>query len=257
MSITDRAGAVHDALRNRFPDAIVGPGDPGWDAARLAFNLVIDQQPEAVARPDSVAQTAAIVRAARDLGLRVHVQGSSHNPGPAGPLDGTLLMRLERMRAVQIDADERIAKVEAGARWWDVVPQASELGLSALHGSSPEVNVVGYSLGGGLGWQGRKRGLQANSVTAIEVVTADGERLRVDADNGGDLFWALRGGSGNFAVVTKIEFRLYPVDAFYAGAMLFGLHQAADVLHAWREWTVDAPEEVTTAARFSSSRTSS
>jgi UDP-N-acetylenolpyruvoylglucosamine reductase len=250
MSIIDRAGSAHEALRNRFPEGIVGPGGPDWDAARLAFNLVIDQQPEAVARPASVAQTAEIVRAARDLGLRVHVQGSSHNPGPAGSLDGTLLMRLERMKAVEIDPSKRIAKVEAGARWWDVVPKASELGLSALHGSSPEINVAGYSLGGGLGWQGRKHGLQANSVTAIEVVTAEGECLRVDADNGADLFWALRGGSGNFAVVTKIEFRLYPVDAFYAGAMLFGADQAADVLHAWREWTADAPEEVTTSARI-------
>jgi UDP-N-acetylenolpyruvoylglucosamine reductase len=250
MAITDRAGSVHEALRTRFPDAIVGPGDPDWDGARLAFNLLIDQQPEAVARPESVAQTAEIVRAARDLGLRVHVQGSSHNTGPAGSLEGTLLVRLERMKAVEIDADARVAKVEAGARWWDVVPQASEFGLSALHGSSPEINVVGYSLGGGLGWQGRKHGLQANSVTAIEAVTADGEPLRVDADTHAGLFWALRGGSGNFAVVTKIEFRLYPVDAFYAGAMFFGLDQAADVLHAWLEWTRQAPEEVTTAARI-------
>jgi UDP-N-acetylenolpyruvoylglucosamine reductase len=250
MSISDRAGSVCAVLRDRFPDAIVGPGDPGWDSGRMSFNLLNDQRPEAVARPSSAPQTAEVVRAARDLGLRLHVQGSSHNTLPAGSLEGTLLIRLDRMTAVEIDVEAQIASVEAGARWWDVVPRASALGLSALHGSSPEVNVVGYSLGGGLGWQGRKHGLQANSLTAIEVVTADGEQLRVDAENGADLFWALRGGSGNFAVVTKIEFRLYPVDAFYAGALFFGIDQAAEVLHAWREWTRQAPEEVTTCARI-------
>jgi UDP-N-acetylenolpyruvoylglucosamine reductase len=248
MLATDTTSAVHAVLRSRFPDAIVGPGDPDWDAARMAFNLVIDQDPEAVARPASAEEAAEIVRAARELGLRVHVQGSSHNP--LGSLEGVLLMRLERMTAVEIDADARIARVEAGARWWDLVPQASGLGLSALHGSSPEINIVGYTLGGGLGWQARKRGLQANSVTAIEVVTADGEQLRVDAEHHADLFWALRGGSGNFAVVTAIEFRLYPVDSFYAGALFYRLDQAAEVMHAWHEWTRSAPEEFTTAVRI-------
>ena len=154
MAISGRADSVQAVLRDRFPDAIVGPGDPGWDSGRMSFNLINDQRPEAVARPVSAAQTAEIVRVARDLGLRVHVQGSSHNTLPAGSLADTVLVRLDRMTAVEIDAEAEIAGVEAGARWWDVVPQASELGLSTLHGSSPEVNIVGYSLGGGLGWQG-------------------------------------------------------------------------------------------------------
>jgi UDP-N-acetylenolpyruvoylglucosamine reductase len=237
-----------EALRGRFPDAIVGPGDPDWDAARMAFNLVVDQRPAAVARPASAEQATEIVRAASALGLRVHVQGSSHNP--LGSLESVLLMRLERMTAVEIDAEARIARVEAGARWWDLVPRASDLGLAALHGSSPEISVVGYTLGGGLGWQARMRGLQANSVTALEVVTADGERLRVDAEHHADLFWALRGGSGNFAVVTAIEFRLYPVETFYAGSLFYRLDQAADVMHAWAEWTRSAPEEFTTTGRI-------
>lgn len=247
MLSTDTTTA--DALRSRFPDAIVTDADPGWDAARMSFNVLVDQRPEAVARPRSAAEAAEIVRAAREAGLRVHAQGSSHNTGPVGSLEGTLLVRLDRTAEVTIDAEAGVARVEAGARWWDVVPRASELGLSALHGSSPEINVVGYSLGGGLGWQARKRGLQANSLTAIEVVTAVGERLRVDDETEPDLYWALRGGSGNFAVVTAVEFRLYPVDGFYAGAMFFPLERAADVLHTWREWTRTAPEEVTSAAR--------
>jgi FAD/FMN-containing dehydrogenase len=250
MLTADRNTEAVDALRARFADAVVVAGEADWDAARMAFNLTVDQRPEAVARPASAAQTAEIVAAAADLGLRVTVQGSSHNVAPLGSLEGTLLVRLERMKAVEIDAEAQIARVEAGARWWDVVPPASELGLSALHGSSPEVNVVGYTLGGGLGWQARKRGLQANSITAIEAVTADGELRRVDGDHEADLFWALRGGGGSFAVVTAIEFRLYPAQALYAGALFYPFEKGAEVLHAWHELTRTAPEEITTSARL-------
>lgn len=250
MLTADNTTKAVDTLRARFADAIVVAGDADWDDARMSFNLAVDQRPEAVARPASAAQTAEIVGAAGDLGLRVHVQGSSHNAGPVGSLEGTLLMRLERMKAVEIDTDAQIARVEAGARWWDVVPRASELGLSALHGSSAEINVVGYSLGGGLGWQARKRGMQANAITAIEVVTADGEARRVDTEHDPDLFWALRGGSGNFGAVTAIEFRLYPVQSFFAGALFYPFERGAEVLHAWHEWTRTAPEEVTTSARL-------
>jgi UDP-N-acetylenolpyruvoylglucosamine reductase len=250
MLTADQKTKAVDALRARFADAIVVAGDADWDAARMAFNLVLDQQPEAVALPNSPAQTADIVAAAAELGLRVTVQGSSHNAGPLGSLEGTLLVRLERMKDVEIDADARIARVESGARWWDVVPQASELGLSALHGSSPEINVVGYSLGGGLGWQARKRGLQSNSITAVEVVTADGELRRVDADHDPDLFWALRGAGGSFGVVTAIEFRLYPAQTLYAGALFYPFEKGADVLHVWHELTRTAPEEITTSARL-------
>ncbi|MGH2953761.1 MAG: FAD-binding oxidoreductase [Solirubrobacterales bacterium] len=234
------------ALRDRFAGSVTLAGDPDWDESREAFNLVHDQRPAAVARPATAAETAEIVRAAVELGLRVHAQGSSHNTIPVGELDETVIFKLGRIKAVEIDADAQVARVEPGARWWDVVPQASELGLSALHGSSPEINVVGYSLGGGVGWQARKRGLQANSLTAIEVVTADGELRRVDAD----LFWALRGGSGNFGVVTAIEFRLYPVESLYAGALFYPFERGGEIMHAWREWTRTAPEEVTTAARL-------
>jgi FAD binding domain len=250
MVTGEQATAARDALSRDFPDAITVPGDSEWDASRYSFNLVIDQQPEAVAHPSSAEETAAIVRAAREHDLRLHVQGSSHNPAPVGSLAGYLLVRFDRMKDVTIDADAQTARVEAGARWWDVVPQASELGLSALHGSSPEINVAGYSLGGGVGWQARQKGFQANSITAIEVVTAAGDQLRVDKDNEPDLFWALRGGSGNFALVTALEFRLYPVDGFFAGNLFFGFERGSEVLHAWKEWTGTAPEEATTTARL-------
>ena len=140
--------------------------------------------------------------------------------------------------------------MRSGAKWETVVPRASELGLAALHGSTPDVSVAGYSLGGGIGWYARKHGLAANSVTAIELVTADGELRRVDLDNEPELFWALRGGGGNFGVVTAIEFELYPIREVYAGVLFFPFERASEVLHAWHEWTGRAPEEVTSVGRM-------
>jgi FAD/FMN-containing dehydrogenase len=157
--------------------------------ATRPFNVIIDQCPEAVARLASAEQTAVIVRAARELGLRVHVQGSSHNR--IGTLEGVLSIRLDGMTAVEIDTDTQVVRVEAGPRWLDLVPRRPSL----ASGPSPEINIDGCSLEGGLGWQARTRGLQANSVIAMEVVTTDGEQLRADAENHADLFWAPRGGS--------------------------------------------------------------
>jgi FAD/FMN-containing dehydrogenase len=154
------------------------------------------------------------------------------------------------MRVVEIDADARRARAQAGAMWADVAGPAAEHGLAALAGSSHDVGVVGYSLGGGLSWLARKLGLAANSVTAIQLVTADGRVMVTDAHHDPDLFWALRGGGGNFGVVTAIEFELYEVTEVYAGMLAFPWERAREVLRAWRDWTRTAPEEITTAARI-------
>jgi FAD/FMN-containing dehydrogenase len=132
------------------------------------------------------------------------------------------------------------------------VPQASEQGLAACHGSSPTVGIVGYSLGGGVGWYGRKHGLQCNRVTAIELVDATGAERRVDADSDPELFWALRGGGGDFGIVTVLELELLPIREVFAGALFFPVERAAEVLHAWHEWTATAPEEVTSVGRLMS-----
>src|SRR5581483_1906826 len=129
-------------------------------------------------------------------------QRTGHNAAPLGRMDDVVLVRTDELRGVEIDERRRVARVRAGSKWGDLVPRASELGLAALHGSTPDVSVAGYSLGGGVGWYGRKLGLSANSVLAIELVTADSRLRRVDAANDPDLFWALRGGGGNFGVVT-------------------------------------------------------
>src|SRR4051794_19854767 len=225
---------------------VVTPSDPDWDAARGAFNLLVDQRPEAIAFPTDEREVAAVVSYAREHGLRVAPQATGHNAGPLGPLDDTLILNTSALTGVSIDAGARRVGVGAATRWEDVVPQLSELGLAALHGSSPDVGIVGYSLGGGIGWLARKHGMQTNAVTAIELVTADGELVRTDAVHEPELFWALRGGGGNFGVVTAIEFAVVPVRELYAGAMFFGLEQTADVLRAWTELLPALAEEITT-----------
>ena len=141
-----------------------------------------------------------------------------------------MLLKTSGLGGVEIDAERQIARVGAGVVWEDVVDAAAPHGLIALHGSSPNVGVAGYSLGGGMGWLARSHGLQTNSLTAIELVTADGEIVRTDADNDPELFWALRGGGGNFGIVTALEFRLYPMSEIYAGFMIWDWSEAERVL---------------------------
>jgi FAD/FMN-containing dehydrogenase len=230
------------------PARFVTPSDPDFDAARGTFNVLIDQRPEAIAFPADEREVAAVISYARKHGLRVAPQATGHNAGPLGSLDDTLILNTSLLTGVSIDAGARRVRVGAATRWQDVVPQLSELGLAALHGSSPDVGIVGYSLGGGIGWLARKHGMQTNAVTAIELVTADGELVRTDATHEPELFWALRGGGGNFGVVTAIEFEVQPVRSLYAGAMFFGLEQTAEVLHAWTELLPTLPEEITSWA---------
>jgi FAD/FMN-containing dehydrogenase len=163
-----------------------------------------------------------------------------------------MLIRTAGLTGVEIDEGARRARVGAGTLWGDLIPAASELGLAARHGSTGTVGIVGivgYMLGGGLGWYCRKHGLGCNSVTAVELVGAGGEQLRADAENDAELFWALRGGGGDFGVVTAIEFELMPIASVYAGALFFPLERAAEALGAWLEWTDSAPEEVTSIGR--------
>ena len=253
MSSFPRADAPLDlsALCARVAGDIVLPGDGGWDAARLAWNLAVDQHPAMVALPETAADVAAVVSYAAEAGLRVAMQGTGHGAGArGGELSGTVLVKMERMRGIEIDAEARTARVEAGVIWSEVAEAAAEHGLAALAGSSPDVGVVGYTLGGGLSWLGRRYGLAASNVLAVELVTADGEIRRVDAETDRELFWAVRGGGGSFGAVTAIEFALFPVAEVYAGVMLWPIERASEILHAWREWTSDMPDEMTTVGRL-------
>jgi FAD binding domain len=244
------------ALKTRYLEPglegkVVLPGDGGFDEARRAWNLAIDQRPAAVMFPESAAEVAAAVRYAADHGLRVAAQGTGHNAGPLGPLADTVLLRTGRMRGIQVDPQARTARVEAGAVWLDVVHAAAQHGLATLAGSSPDVGVAGYTLGGGMSFLGRKYGLTANNVLAIEMVTADGRLVRADHERETDLFWALRGGGGSFGVVTALEFRLFPLTHAYAGILWYPIERGPEVLHAWAELTRGGPpDELTTVGRF-------
>jgi FAD/FMN-containing dehydrogenase len=253
MAISPRAAAPLDPseLRARVTGDVVNPGDPEWDTARLAWNLAVDQRPAMVALPETSDDVAAVVAYAAQAGLRVAVQGTGHGAGArGGELSDSILLKMERMRRVQIDAAGRTARVEAGVIWSEVAEAAAEHGLATLAGSSPDVGVVGYTLGGGLSWLGRRYGLAASSVVSVEIVTADGELRRIDAETDADLFWAVRGGGGSFGAVTAIEFALFPLAEVYAGVLLWPIERASEILHAWRKWAADMPDDMTTVGRL-------
>ncbi len=250
IDVQPPSGVDIRALRSRIAGDVVLPADPGWDAARQAWNLAVDQRPFAVALPESAEDVVSIVEFAGVHGLRIAPQGTGHGAASLESLEDTILVKTERMRDVEIDPAARIARVGAGALWMDVVEPVAAHGLVVLHGSSPDVGVVGYSLGGGMGWLARRYGLSANSVTAVELVTADGRLVRADRENEPDLFWAVRGGGGNFGVVTSIELALYEVGEIYAGAMFWPVERAGEVLRTWRTWVDGVPDEVTSLGRI-------
>lgn len=235
-------------LRRACGGALYLPGDPGYDAARRAWNLNVEQAPAAVAYPADAGEVAALVRTAAAGGLRVAPQGSGHNARPLPHLGDTVLLRTAAMNHLGIDPVQMRASVGAGVLWGETVAAVAGVGLAALHCTSPEVGVIGYSIGGGIGWYARRHGLQANALTAAEIVVASGEVLRVDGDH--ELLWALRGGGGSYGIVTMLEFRLLPVTEVYAGWLAWDLALAPAVLARWADWCAEAPETVTTALRF-------
>ena len=241
-----------ESLRGLCDGAVHLPGDPGYDAARLPWNAALDQRPAAVAQPTSVAQVQQVVREAAAADLRVAPQSTGHNAGPlvAQGLDDVVVLRTSAMTGVTIDPVRQVARVEGGALWIHATEPAGDHGLAALHGSSPDVGIAGYSLGGGIGWYARRLGLATNSLTAVELVTADGEHVRADANRNAELFWALRGGGGSFGVVTALEFRLYAIETAYAGMLIWDRELADPVLRRWAQWAPGAPDDVTTSFRI-------
>ncbi len=227
---------------------VVTADDSGWDEARQAWNLAADQQPEAVALVQSADDVSKVIRFAAANGLKVAGQGTGHGAVALGPLEGVILIKTERMRDVVIEGDK--ARAEAGALSEEVADAAAASGMCSMPGTSPNVGVVGYTLGGGLSWLGRKYGWACNRISAIELVTADGEPRTVDATTDPDLFWALRGGGGGYAIVTAIHIELLPIKEVYAGALLLPAELAREGLHTWRRWAAEAPEEVSSLARL-------
>jgi len=239
------AGRLQSSIRGR----VVVPDDPTYDQGRGGWNLAAEQRPSMVVYAESVADVVETVRFARSEGMRIAPQGTGHGAAPLESLEGVLLLKTSAMRGVEVFPSARSARAQSGAIWQDVTVPADRNGLAALAGGSPTVGVTGYTLGGGIGWLARKYGLAANSVTAVELVTPDGRPVRVNADHEPDLFWAIRGGGG-IGVVTALEMTLYPVRHLYAGTLFFPIERSHEILHAWREFTVSAPDELTSLARL-------
>jgi FAD/FMN-containing dehydrogenase len=217
--------------------AILEPGDPGWDAARRAFDLAVDQRPAAVALPEDAEGVAAAVCEARRRGLRVVAQCGGHGASRLGPLADALLLRTSGLAGVEIDARAHRARIKAGARWADLADPASLLGLAPAGGFARDRSIVGTVLEDGMGWLARRHGLAAASVTAVEYVSPDGDLERSDE-------------LPDAGVITALALVLHPAEDLYAGAFFFPFERAAEVLHAWREWTETAPPEATSVGRL-------
>ncbi|TDO46642.1 FAD/FMN-containing dehydrogenase [Kribbella sp. VKM Ac-2527] len=226
-----------------FTGPVFRPGDDGYDAERAVFNLTIDHHPELIVGATGPDDVIAAVDYASARGLAVAVLTTGH--GAAVPADGQVLINTRRMSDVQVDPATRTARVGGGVRWHQVLPQAASHGLAPLMGNSPDVGVVGYTLGGGIGPLGRSYGFAADRVRSVDIVTADGQLRHVTADDEPELFWALRGGRGNFGVVVGLEFELVPVSRLYGGGLFFPAEATADVLRTYSRWTTTLPEEMT------------
>src|ERR687885_2387310 len=237
-----------DAFRAGLRGAAYAPGEEGYDEARRAWNLNAHQHPALVVMAAGPADVISAVRLARDEGLGVGVMATGH--GVAYPCDGGVLINTSRMKGVRVDPEARIARVEPGALWADVIAEAQLFGLAGLVGSSSGVGVVGYTMGGGFAWLGRKYGLNADSVREADVVTADGELIRTSAYEHPDLFWGLKGGGGNFGIVTSMEFALYPLTTIYGGNLFYPLERTPEVLDLYVRWVETLPDEMTTAIAF-------
>ncbi|WP_062303614.1 FAD-binding oxidoreductase [Demequina subtropica] len=241
-------GTALDDLAARLDGGIVRPADQDWDAARAAWQLGVDQHPVAVVLAASEADVARTLRLATRLGVRVAPQSSGHGAVALGPLEGAILLRTSALSTVSVDAVARTATVGAGATWGDVADAAAPHGLAGLAGSSRTVGVVGYCLGGGLGWLGRLHGLGAGSILSARVALPGGAVVIASASEHADLWWALRGGGGA-GVVTELTLRLVEVPDLTAGTLWWPRARAAEVLKAWARLIPVLPREITTVAR--------
>lgn len=235
----DRAvGGLRGAVRGR----VLLPGDDGFEAAGRAWNLAVDQRVRAVVEAVDADDVAAVLGYAHRAGVPVAAQATGH--GASAALSGAVLLRTSALDGLEVDPVARRARAGAGVRWGRVLEEAARHGLAGLAGSSPVVGVAGFTLGGGLSWFSRAHGLAAHAVRAFEVVGADGVPARVSEGSDPDLFWALRGGGGGLAVVTAVEFDLFPAPELYGGRVLWPAARAEEVLAAFLETTAEAPPEL-------------
>jgi FAD/FMN-containing dehydrogenase len=232
-----------DQLNAILSVPVVRPGDAEYDEARKVFNAMIDRRPAFVVRCSGTADVIAAVNFARENELDIAVRGGGHSVPGFGTADDALVIDLSGMRDVQVDPERRTANAQGGATWGIFNDATHAHGLATTGGVVSTTGVGGLTLGGGIGYLARGHGLSCDNLVSAEVVTADGRALTASEQENDDLFWALRGGGGNFGVVTSFEFRLHPVKDVYGGPLFFDVKDAGHVLRAYREFIVDAPEQ--------------
>ena len=235
--------AVRD-LRARLRGVLLLPNESGYDSARRVWNAAVNQRPVGIVRCASTTDVVAAVRFARDAGLSVSVRGGGHSFAGFGVRDGALMIDLGAMKAVRIDPVRKVALAEAGLTWGEFGTAAQVHGLATTGGDVASVGIAGLTLGGGTGWLHRLYGAACDNLLAAEAVTADGLVLRASADEHPDLYWALRGGGGNFGVATRLEYRLHAVHEIIGGILVHRIAQARDVLRLYREVCARAPDQL-------------
>jgi hypothetical protein len=234
-----------------FRGRLIRPDDADYDLARAVWNGAIDRRPRLIARCLGSADVVAAVRFARDHDLEIAIRGGGHNVAGTAVCDDGIVIDLSAMRAVRVDPADRRAWVQGGALWGDVDHETQAHGLATTGGIVSHTGVAGLTLGGGVGWLMRKHGLTVDNLLAADLVTAEGELLHVSEGEHPELFWALRGGGGNFGVVTSFEFRLHPVGpTILAGPILWDAADVGEVLRCYRDFVRDAPDELGTVVRF-------
>ncbi len=232
-------------LREVLDGEVVSPDDPGYDEARSVF-YGIDRRPAVIIRPANASEVAHVVSLARDTGTELAVRSGGHSIAGHAVSDGGIVLDLSAMKAVEVDPESRTAWVEAGLTAGEVTSELGKHGLAVGFGDTGSVGIGGITLGGGVGFLARKYGLTIDSLLAAEMVTADGRVIQVDADHHPDLFWAIRGGGGNFGVATRFRFQLHEVDETVGGMLI--LPATAETIHSFLELSESAPEELTTIA---------
>jgi FAD/FMN-containing dehydrogenase len=237
--------ATIQQLETNFGGQLLTSGAPEYDEARELFNAMIDRRPALIARCSGVSDVMAAVRLAREQGLELAIRGGGHSAPGHSVCDGGLVVDVSPMKGVRVDPAARTAWAQAGLNWGELDRETQAFGLAVTGGRVPSTGVAGLTLGGGSGWIERKYGFTVDSLLSVELVTADGRFVKASEDENPELFWALRGGGGNFGVVTAFEFRLHEVGPIlYGGMLLFGVEAAADLMKAYRAFMEGAPDEI-------------
>ncbi|MDX1387997.1 MAG: FAD-binding oxidoreductase [Acidobacteriota bacterium] len=239
-----------DQFGQQLQGKLVRPGDAEYDEARRVWNGMIDKRPAMIARCAGTGDVVAAVNFARENGLVIAVRGGGHNVAGHATCDDGVVIDLSPMKNVTVDASRKTALAECGATWRDYDAATQKHGLASPGGAISTTGIAGLTLGGGFGWISRSYGLACDNVISAEVVTANGEVLEASAEENADLFWAIRGGGGNFGVVTRFEYRLQKIGELYAGMLLYPREMAGEFMRVWADWTAGAPDAVSSMAAF-------